>query len=564
VARYAFDGTSNKYLNFDGGTQNGGSGSSGLTVTTGGGVVTSLGLTIPGDWLPKQERNPATYTLSGSNDGANFTAISSGAVPKFGPAKGSEYREVSFANDVAYTTYKVMFTVLLPSIAMQIQEIELFQITCPPLTDADFKRATWDWVNLGAATATVKWGVIKDWDTSFVKDMSSAFDKGRNPEANELVDFNNDKGEGQVSNYKDHTTAIGFNACTSGGSVFSKITFSPSDGSVKIKFDFAAAVSGSYFIGYSDGTPGSNNVQVTDVTPSLVADGNWNTYTDTHTCLWSQCHIMLGCSSAAVYFDNFVIKTGNNKVTDFVADLSKWKTAAVTSMRYMFRRARKFNSNLDSWDTSQVAGSGFGSMFEYANEFNSDLQTWNVAKVTRFDYMFKGATKFLGRGVAAWDIAKVTPAADSLFNIFKEATSITPCNKRKIFDSWTRVNAAALNPDSSEEVDCLKDAEAAFGNGVTENQPLLQKGDWADKTGGCSVKSGGDGPVNYNIRTTVPTQSGYLPVPPSPVEGWSAEKCPPVSHTRTYQWTPSSPPAPRTAYSALTLATPHTLQHTFG
>ncbi|HIE87530.1 MAG TPA: hypothetical protein EYP91_11950, partial [Gammaproteobacteria bacterium] len=111
--------SSTKYLNFDGANDN----PSGLTITTGGGVVTGLGLTSAND---APDRDPATFVLSGSNDGgATLTEIASGDVPAFGAR--FERQEVSFANDAAYTTYELIFpTTTGPSTCcMQIAEIEL-------------------------------------------------------------------------------------------------------------------------------------------------------------------------------------------------------------------------------------------------------------------------------------------------------------------------------------------------------------------------------------------------------------------------------------------------------
>jgi hypothetical protein len=119
-AGLAFDNdSSTKYLNFDGANDS----PSGLTITTGGGVVTSLGLTSANDG---PERDPATFVLSGSNDGGvTFTEIASGDVPAFGDR--FERQEVSFANDVAYTTYELIFptTAGASTCCMQIAEIEL-------------------------------------------------------------------------------------------------------------------------------------------------------------------------------------------------------------------------------------------------------------------------------------------------------------------------------------------------------------------------------------------------------------------------------------------------------
>ena len=87
-----------KYLNFD-------KLDTGLTITTAGGVVTGLGLTSAND---APDRDPASFVLSGSNDGgATLTEIASGDVPAFGAR--FERHEVSFANEASYTTYKLIF-----------------------------------------------------------------------------------------------------------------------------------------------------------------------------------------------------------------------------------------------------------------------------------------------------------------------------------------------------------------------------------------------------------------------------------------------------------------------
>ena len=90
-----------KYLNFDGANDQ----PSGLTITTAGGVVSGLGLTSAND---APDRDPATFVLSGSNDGgATFDEIASGDAPSFGGRL--ERQEVFFENDVAYTTYELIF-----------------------------------------------------------------------------------------------------------------------------------------------------------------------------------------------------------------------------------------------------------------------------------------------------------------------------------------------------------------------------------------------------------------------------------------------------------------------
>ena len=132
-----------------------------------------------------------------------------------------------------------------------------------------------------------------------------------------MGEFHNSKGEGATASYKGHTTAIGFTKCGSGGSVYSKHTFT---GTKKITFDFAGKEGG--FMGYSAGFPGAHVWPIATQAYGnqhvrLETTGEWKTYTDTWTCAYTQCHIMLedwvgsGGSCGNVYFDNFVISDPN-------------------------------------------------------------------------------------------------------------------------------------------------------------------------------------------------------------------------------------------------------------
>jgi hypothetical protein len=106
-----------KYLNFD-------KLNTGFTVTpSGSGVVRGITFMTAND---APQRDPASYTLEGSNDGAAWFPIASGAVtlptPRFALA------QVLFPNSTVYTQYRIIFpTVRTPSSAnsMQIGEIQL-------------------------------------------------------------------------------------------------------------------------------------------------------------------------------------------------------------------------------------------------------------------------------------------------------------------------------------------------------------------------------------------------------------------------------------------------------
>ena len=108
-----------KYLNFD-------RLNTGFTVTpsTIGVPVVGLGLISANDAV---ERDPSSYTLEGSNDGVNFTPISSGAVAPFGAR--FEIQQIPIANTATYSQYRVVFpTVVGPGgNSMQIAEVQLLR-----------------------------------------------------------------------------------------------------------------------------------------------------------------------------------------------------------------------------------------------------------------------------------------------------------------------------------------------------------------------------------------------------------------------------------------------------
>lgn len=77
----------------------------------------------------------------------------------------------------------------------------------------------------------------------------------------------------------------------------------------------------------------------------------------------------------------------------------------VTDMRYMFRNAHSFNSDLVNWDVSNVTQ--MNGMFYYAVNFNGNITNWNVSNVTDMSAMFREAALFNG-DISNWDVSNVT------------------------------------------------------------------------------------------------------------------------------------------------------------
>ncbi|MBU3704694.1 MAG: discoidin domain-containing protein, partial [Ilumatobacteraceae bacterium] len=123
----AFDNSQNtKYLNFSGP-------GSGVTIDLGSGTaaaVTGLGLTTAND---ASERDPTSYQVFGSNDGASFTLVSSGNLTA-PTARYTAYADVAFTNSTTYRWYRIVFPTTRGGGMMQIAEIRLPARSGNPLT----------------------------------------------------------------------------------------------------------------------------------------------------------------------------------------------------------------------------------------------------------------------------------------------------------------------------------------------------------------------------------------------------------------------------------------------
>jgi len=118
----AIDNADTKYLNFD-------INDTGLTVTPSVGltVVSGLALTSANDG---PDRDPTTFLLEGSYDGANFMEIASGDVADFPERFYTNH--LFFDNDTPYATYRLIFpTVDDSTCCMQIAEIEFLGVQAP-------------------------------------------------------------------------------------------------------------------------------------------------------------------------------------------------------------------------------------------------------------------------------------------------------------------------------------------------------------------------------------------------------------------------------------------------
>lgn len=103
----------------------------------------------------------------------------------------------------------------------------------------------------------------------------------------------------------------------------------------------------------------------------------------------------------------------------FNSNLNSWDTSKVTSMRETFVRNYEFNQPLNKWNTSKVTS--MKKMFNLCTIFDQDLSDWDTSNVEEMSHMFNGATNFncSGGNMGRWDVSKVL----WYHNMFESATS---------------------------------------------------------------------------------------------------------------------------------------------
>ncbi|WP_339039860.1 BspA family leucine-rich repeat surface protein [Spiroplasma endosymbiont of Andrena trimmerana] len=100
------------------------------------------------------------------------------------------------------------------------------------------------------------------------------------------------------------------------------------------------------------------------------------------------------------------------RAKSFNQDLSKWNVSNVTDMSSLFSATSVFNGNITNWNVSKVTT--MKQMFYYAATFNQDLSKWNVSNVTDMSAMF-GKTWEFNANITNWNVSKVT-TMNSMFS----------------------------------------------------------------------------------------------------------------------------------------------------
>ena len=129
----------------------------------------------------------------------------------------------------------------------------------------------------------------------------------------------------------------------------------------------------------------------------------------------------------------------NNSLNQDLIDILTPFTYIATNMEGMFQNATLFNSNLNSWNVSNVTN--MSRMFFGARNFNSQLDNWNTGNVTDMSNMFKRATNF-NQDIGGWDTGNVTNMS-SMFEGIGDVINRNQFNKN--IGNWNVVNVTNMS-----------------------------------------------------------------------------------------------------------------------
>lgn len=117
----------------------------------------------------------------------------------------------------------------------------------------------------------------------------------------------------------------------------------------------------------------------------------------------------------------------------FNSDISSWDTTNVIDMSDMFQTATSFNQPIGSWNTSNVTN--MAGMFSNATNFNYPIGNWDTSKVTNMSNMFSSAQNF-NQPIGNWNTSKVTNMT-AMFNYaenfnqpIENWNTLSKCNSR--------------------------------------------------------------------------------------------------------------------------------------
>ena len=332
----------------------------------------------------------------------------------------------------------------------------------PALTNATFQQAVDDCLAQEPITGDYfvsPYGKMKDWDTSQVTDMSTAFfekttfngdisgwDTSNVTKLNSMF-FNADAFNQDISGW-DVSSVRNMTSMFNGANVFNQSLNAWNVSSVtKMTSMFQGASA------FNGNITSWNTISVTDMNTMFGAATVFNQSLNS----WNVSNVtnMNSMFSFARAFDQPLNLWVTSSVTNmrnmfntaevFNQDIGGWTTSSVTNMESMFNSASAFNQAINGWNTSNVTS--MSSMFKDATTFNQAINSWNVSSVTKMNSMFQGASAFNGN-ITSWNTISVTTMASMFVNTLVFNQAINGWNVSSVTDFRSMFqNADGFNQD---------------------------------------------------------------------------------------------------------------------
>lgn len=157
----------------------------------------------------------------------------------------------------------------------------------------------------------------------------------------------------------------------------------------------------------------------------------------------------------------------------FNSDISSWNVSNVKNMSHMFDGCKNFNNPLNKWNVSKV--NNMSGMFKGCKTFNQLINSWNVEAVEDFSNMFEGCEEY-NKPLIGWK----TTAAVNMAAMFKGCEKFNQPiqfdtknvkDLREVFSGCKLFN----QPLESFDVENVASFADAFKGASSFNQPL---GSW--------------------------------------------------------------------------------------
>ncbi len=155
----------------------------------------------------------------------------------------------------------------------------------------------------------------------------------------------------------------------------------------------------------------------------------------------------------------------------FNQDINNWNVSNITNMMSMFLAASTFNNSLSSWDMSNVTNTS--EMFASTDDFNQDLTSWDVSNVLDMRAMFEDAVSFNGN-ISDWNVGKVTDMSSMFYNVSGFNQNINNWDVSSVTDMSSMFeDANAFNSDiGSWDINNVTNMSFMFFQATAFNQDI--------------------------------------------------------------------------------------------